>query len=165
MARESSGPQPPRGWKRIPWRLPIWLYRIGLGGLLGRRFLLLTHTGRKTGLPRYAVVEVIRYDPTTNTYYVASGFGERSDWFRNIQKTPQVTIQVGRRKMAAVAERLSSEDAERELLDYARRHPRALRSLARLLGYRIENPEEDVRVLTQAVPIVAFRVTQPAEEG
>ncbi len=165
MALEKSTPQPPRGWKRILWRLPIGLYRIGLGGVLGKRFLLLTHTGRKTGLPRQAVVEVIRYDPAEETYYVASGFGERSDWFRNIQKTPQVTIQVGRRKMPASAERLSPEEAERELLDYARRHPRALRNLARILGYRIENVEEDVHVLAQAIPIVAFRVSRPAREA
>jgi len=155
--------QPPRGWKRILWRLPIGLYRLGLGWLLGERFLLLTHTGRKTGLPRYAVVEVMRHDPITDTYYVASGFGEKSDWFRNIQKTPQVTIQVGRRKTAAVAERLPLEEAERELLDYAQRHPRALRSLARILGYRIEDPEQDVRALAQVIPIVAFRVTGAVE--
>ncbi|RME46693.1 MAG: nitroreductase family deazaflavin-dependent oxidoreductase [Chloroflexi bacterium] len=156
--------QPPQGWKRIVWRLPIWLYRARLGRLLGGRFLLLTHTGRKSGLPRYAVVEVMRHDPVTNTYYVASGFGEKSDWFRNIMKTPQVTIQVGRRQMPAIAERLSLEDAERELLDYARRHPRALRNLARILGYRIENTEEDIRALAQMVPIVAFRVREQSKE-
>lgn len=155
----TTAPQvhPPRGWKRIAWRLPIWLYRIRLGWLLGERFLLLTHTGRKSGLPRQAVLEVVRYDRATNTYYVASGFGEKSDWFRNVMKTPQVSIQVGRREMAAGAERLSLEDAEHELLDYGRRHPTALRNLARILGYQIENTEEDVRALARVVPIVAFR--------
>ena len=24
-------PDPPRGYKPIPWRLPIWFYRLGLG--------------------------------------------------------------------------------------------------------------------------------------
>ncbi|MFQ5342950.1 MAG: nitroreductase family deazaflavin-dependent oxidoreductase [Anaerolineae bacterium] len=157
--------QPPRGWKRIVWRLPIWLYRARLGWLLGERFLLLTHTGRKSGLPRQAVLEVVRYDRATNTYYVVSGFGEKSDWFRNVMKTPQVTIQVGRRKMPAIAERLPLEDAERELLDYGRRHPTALRNLARIIGYRIENTEEDVRALAQVLPIVAFQPAQPAKEG
>ncbi len=42
---------PPRGLARIGFRIPIILYRLGLGGLLGTRFLLLTHTGRKSGLP------------------------------------------------------------------------------------------------------------------
>lgn len=157
MTASTHEVQPPRGWKRILWRLPIWLYRARLGWLLGQRFLLLTHIGRKSGLPRQAVLEVVRHDSATNTYFVASGFGEKSDWFRNVMKTPQVTIRVGRHEMVATAERLPLEGAERELLDYARRHPAALRNLARVLGYRIENTEEDVRTLAQVVPIVAFR--------
>jgi len=137
--------------------LPIWLYRAHLGWLLGGRFLLLTHTGRKSGLPRRAVLEVVRHDPTTGIYYVSSGFGEKSDWFRNVQQTPQVTIQVGRRKMTAMAERLPVEEAERELLDYGHRHPKALRNLARILGYQIQNTDEDIRALARVLPIVAFR--------
>jgi deazaflavin-dependent oxidoreductase (nitroreductase family) len=164
MATSTAGVRPPRGWKRIPWRLPIWLYRARLGWLLGGRFLLLTHIGRRTGLPRYAVLEVIRRDPQTDTYYVSSGFGEKSDWFRNIQETPQVTVQIGRRKMSAVAARLPLEEAERELLDYARRHPRALRSLARILGYQIQNTDEDVRALARVLPVVAFRPSRLSEE-
>ena len=30
-------PDPPRGIKAIPWRLPIWIYRLHLGWLLGHR--------------------------------------------------------------------------------------------------------------------------------
>ena len=46
-------------------RAPIWLYRLGLGGLLGRRFLLLTYTGRKSGRPRQVVLEVVgRHEPS-----------------------------------------------------------------------------------------------------
>ena len=38
--------RPPRTrLRRALFRAPIWLYRLGLGGLLGGRFLLLTHTG------------------------------------------------------------------------------------------------------------------------
>ncbi len=38
-------------------RAPIGPYRIGLGGLLGRRFLLLEHVGRRSGLPRHTVID------------------------------------------------------------------------------------------------------------
>ena len=148
---------PPRGLRAIPWRLPIWLYRLRLGWLLGNHFLLLTHIGRVSGLPRQAVLEVIRYDPEHDTYYVASGFGEKSNWFRNIIKTPEVTIQVGRRRIEAIAERLPVEEAERELVDYARRRPRAFRALTRLLGYHVEDLEEGARVMARWIPIVAFR--------
>jgi hypothetical protein len=40
-------------------RLPSYLYRLRLGGLLGHRFLLLTHRGRKSGLTRRTPLEVL----------------------------------------------------------------------------------------------------------
>lgn len=47
---------PPRTrMQRALFRAPILLDRLGLGGLLGHRFLLLTHTGR----PRQVVLEVV----------------------------------------------------------------------------------------------------------
>ena len=33
-------PAPPRGLKAIPWRMPIWIYRLGLGGLMGKLIYL-----------------------------------------------------------------------------------------------------------------------------
>ena len=30
-------PAPPRGIKAIPWRMPIWIYRLGFGFIMGRR--------------------------------------------------------------------------------------------------------------------------------
>ena len=100
---------PPRGWKAKLWRAPIWLYRWNLGFLLGNRFMLLNHTGRKSGLPRQAVIEII--GRTENIYYAASGFGEKAQWYRNIIATPEVTIQIGRKEFAARAERLPHEEA------------------------------------------------------
>ncbi len=149
-------PKPPRGWKAIPWRLPIWIYRLGLGGLLGRRFLLLNHIGRKTGKRRQNVLEVIRYDPQGPTFYVASGFGRRAHWFRNIVAHPEVEIQVGWRRYRAVAEVLEPEQAAEILQAYAQKHPIAFRELARLVGIPVPQTPEDFRRLTQAMPIVAF---------
>ena len=54
---------PPTGVSRWLFRMPIGLYRLRLGWLLGDRFLLLHHTGRKSGLPRQAVVEVVTREP------------------------------------------------------------------------------------------------------
>lgn len=151
-------PDPPRGWKAIPWRLPIWIYRLGLGGLLGRRFLLLHHIGRKTGQRRQNVLEVIRYDPQGPTFYVASGFGRRSHWFRNIVAHPAVEIQVGWRRYRAVAEVLDPEQAAEILQAYAQKHPIAFRELARLIGILVPQDEEAFRLLAQAMPVVALRV-------
>jgi deazaflavin-dependent oxidoreductase (nitroreductase family) len=152
-----KNPRPPRGLSRLAFRLPIWLYRWGLGWILGQRFLMLTHTGRKSGLLRQTVLEVVKPDPENQTYYVASGFGEKSDWYRNVMANPDATIQVGRRRHPAQAERLSEEDAEEVLMDYAHRHPATLHELARFMGYRIDDTEEDYRALGRVLPIIALR--------
>lgn len=145
---------------RLLWRAPIWLYRLGLGWLLGKRFLLLRHTGRKSGLGRQAVLEVVRYDSEEERFIIASGFGEQSDWLLNVSKTPQVRIQVGGRQYAALARRLSVAEAELEMADYGRRHPRAIKTLGGILGYEVGNTEETYREFGRIIPIVALDVQQ-----
>ena len=157
MPEPTTAPQPPQGLSRIMWRLPILLYKVHLGWLLGDRFLLLIHIGRVSGETRQAVLEVIRHDKAEIVYYVASGFGEKSDWFRNLQKNPKVTIQVGKHRMDVQAERLPQEEAEREFLDYASRHPTAIKNLAGMLGYQLDGSESSLRALAEVMPVVAFR--------
>ena len=156
----TSTRKPPQGLQRLLWRAPIWLYRAGLGWLFGRRFLLLTHTGRKSSLPRQAVVEIDDYDPVTDTYLIAAGFGAKSDWYRNIRKTPEVTIQVGNQKMAARAEPLSPQESGEAMLRYARKHPRAARNLTKLIGLDVDGSEESYRAVAQKhVPFVALHAS------
>jgi F420H(2)-dependent quinone reductase len=76
--------QTSRGLFHLSARLPIWLYGAQWGWLLGNHFLMFTHIGRKSGMQRHTVVEVVRYNAVTDTYFIVSGFGEKSDWFRNI---------------------------------------------------------------------------------
>jgi deazaflavin-dependent oxidoreductase (nitroreductase family) len=149
--------QRPQGLLRFLARLPIWLYRARLGWLLGNRFLMLTHIGRNSGLPRHAVVEVVRHDKTTDTYFIVSGFGKKSDWLRNICKTPNVTVYVSTRRLACVARRISQDEAVREFKDYALRHPAAVRVLSRVLGYPWDKTEASYQELARLLPIVALR--------
>jgi hypothetical protein len=69
----------PAGVLRLAFRLPIYLYRLDLGWLLGHRFLLLVHRGRKTSLLHQTVLEVVLYDPTIRESVVASAWGEEAD--------------------------------------------------------------------------------------
>ena len=131
MPEKIKDVNPPRGLARLLFRLPIGLYKIGLGGFLGKRFLLLIHTGRKSGLERKTVLEVVRYNETTSTFLVAAGFGPGSDWYRNIRANPQVTVQCGSLRLQMVAHFLTPEQSGEELVDYARRHPQALASPSR----------------------------------
>ncbi|MEZ4615481.1 MAG: nitroreductase family deazaflavin-dependent oxidoreductase [Caldilineaceae bacterium] len=95
MANQPNLPSPPTGISRFLFRLPIQLYRLHLGWLLGRRFVLINHIGRKSGQVRQVVVEVVRHDQTTDSYIVCSGFGRQAQWYQNLLATPAVTIQVG----------------------------------------------------------------------
>ncbi len=158
MTIADSRIHPPRGLSRLLWRLPIGLYRLGLGWLLTGHFLLLEHVGRKSGQMRRVVLEVVRRDKANDVYFVAVGFGPSSDWYRNLLKTPRAKIQSGFRKADVLAEVLPIEEAERVILDYARRYPTAIRTLARIIGYEIKKGETDYRGFAQAVPIVALKV-------
>ena len=153
-----GGPVRPHGLLRLLNRFPVWMFRLGLGWLFGNQLVMITHTGRKTGKPRCVVVEIVRYDRGTNTLLILSGWGERSDWFRNMAQTPEVVVQVGLRKWPAVAARLSAQEAERELLAYLRRRPVALRVLARrfgIAGYPLGDQEQVCRLLAHQVPALA----------
>lgn len=148
--------EPPRGLMRWLYRLPIALYDLGLGRLLGRRFLLLHHTGRHSGLARRAVLEVVRHDPERDVWLVASGFGERSQWLKNLRARPDAEIEAGGRRRAVRARVLERPAAEDEMLDYARRHPGSVRSVARLVGLELDGSEADLRAFANEIRLVAF---------
>lgn len=156
MPEQINDPQPPSGLAKVAYRAPIWFYRAKLGFLLGGRFLLLNHTGRKSGLQRQTVLEVVKHDPVSHFYYLASGYGEKSDWYKNIIKHPQVRIQVGNQEYKATAERLTASEAEEIMLEYGRKHPTALRELAKIMGYRIKNNDDEYRAIGRLLPIIAI---------
>lgn len=145
---------PPKGISRFLYRLPIYMYRIGLGRLMGSRFLLLEHVGRRSGKLRQNVLEVVRWDKAAGTIYVVSAWGDKSDWLRNLRAHPAVTINVAGTRYSANAIPLARDESERELLDYAQRYPRAAKELSRLLGYHLDGTPEDFAALAEQMTIV-----------
>ncbi len=110
---------------RTLMRAPIRLYHARLGFLFGSRILMLEHLGRRTGTRRYVVLEVVDH-PAPDTYVVASGFGRRAQWFRNVSVEPRVRVWVGRRgPRAATARVLTTAEADAALHAYVSRHRRA----------------------------------------
>ena len=103
-------------------RAPVWIYRARAGALFGKRVLMLEHTGRKSGAPRYVVLEVVDH-ASRDSYIVASGFGRKAQWFRNIQADPRVRVYAGshapRRARARV---LNQHEADQTLTTYRNRH-------------------------------------------
>jgi deazaflavin-dependent oxidoreductase (nitroreductase family) len=153
MAKEIQPRSRPRGLARLLLRAPVWLYRLGLGWLLGRRFLMIEHKGRVSGKPRYVVVEVVRHDRRADTYVIASGWGRQADWYRNVRVTPEVRVTAGARRMNARAVVLPQAEATRELCGYAQAHPAAFAALTRFMtGVRNVACED----LVEFVPVVVL---------
>ena len=87
---------PSRPSRALALRLPSYIYRLRLGGLLGHRFLLLTHRRRKSGLTRRTPLEVLHYDPHSRESVVLSAWGKKADWYRNIEASPPLEVETGR---------------------------------------------------------------------
>jgi deazaflavin-dependent oxidoreductase (nitroreductase family) len=126
-------------------RAPIWIYKARGGALFGSRILMLEHIGRKSGAPRHAVLEVVDH-PAPDTYVVASGFGRKAQWFRNIRANPRVSVYVGSHApRRATARVLDVQQADRTLAAYRGRHPRAWERfrpvLEETLGERITDTD------------------------
>ncbi len=106
-------------------RAPIWLYRARLGFMFGSRILMLEHVGRRSGIKRYVVLEVFDH-PAPDTYVVASAFGARSQWFRNVQANANVRIFIaGHAPAHATARVLTRAEADQAMQAYTNRHRRA----------------------------------------
>lgn len=106
-------------------RAPIYAYKLRLGWLFGDRLIMIEHVGRKSGKPRYVVVEVVDR-PASGGCVVVSGFGERAQWYRNILANPHVRLFVGgNRPVGALAKPLPLEQAAAALHHYAEKYPKA----------------------------------------
>jgi deazaflavin-dependent oxidoreductase (nitroreductase family) len=149
----------PRGFSRLLWRSPIWIYRLGLGRIMGSRLLLLNHTGRKSGQPRQNVLEVVDHNRETGSYFVASGFGKNSDWYLNIKQQPDAVIQVGSKKIPVTAVPLSPDASGQAMVTYAHRHPKAAKQLMRLTGLEVEGRDDEYYDLGHdEIPFVELQV-------
>src|SRR5581483_3987225 len=118
-------------------------------------------------LPRQTVLEVIRVEKASGNYKytVFSERGKQSDWVKNIEKTPQVSIQVGNRSFCAQATRPTPEEAEALLLMYAKKYPHLIRLAFRLPGYQTDGAEEDIRAIARQSTMVTFEVLPACAQG
>ena len=133
-------------------RAPLAAYRHGFGWLFGHRMLMLQHLGRSTGLPRYVCLEVVDR-PAPDVLIVASGFGERSQWYRNLRANPNCKVSIGaKRNLPATARTLSPEESAATLARYQQVHPMAWRQLRGVI-------EQAGGTSVDALPMVALSLT------
>ncbi|MEV6791914.1 nitroreductase family deazaflavin-dependent oxidoreductase [Streptomyces sp. NPDC051320] len=134
---------------------------MGLGPVVGRRFLLLVHSGRLSGAPSRVVVEVVAHDKEGRTWTVASRSGDRARWYQDLQHTRQATIQVGRRFHAVTAHFLSAADGGEMLADRTAHRPLTVRAIHTLLGEETDSGAESSRVTDTQTRCVRLHESGP----
>jgi deazaflavin-dependent oxidoreductase (nitroreductase family) len=94
-------------------QLMLILWRLGLGPwvnlfpeVLGR-IMVITHTGRKTGIRRKTPVN---YAMVGGDIFCVAGFGSASDWFRNLSTNGQVEVWLPNGWWSGIAEEVKDGD-------------------------------------------------------
>ena len=91
-------------------RFMLLNWRLGLGPWISfwpegfGQFMVITHTGRKTGLRRRTPVNFARVG---GEVYCTVGFGPVTDWYRNIMQNPEVEVWLPEERWSAIAEDVS----------------------------------------------------------
>ena len=143
------------------FRLPVYLYHWKLGWIFGHRCLLLTHIGRRTGLRRQTVLEVVEYRKDVPEAVVVNGFGPNSDWLRNIEAKPDEEVTVGSQHFVAAHRFLNEGEATNVMRGYEHRNrfiaPIVRRGLSWILGWEYHGTDDDRQRLVRQLPLIAFR--------
>jgi len=137
---------------RLLVRTPVLLYRLGLGGLIGKHTLLLTTTGRRSGRLRVVPLD---YQQEGDTLYFIAEQGTRSTWYRNLVANPEVEVQVGSRKMKGVAAPLTDPRQKAHVLRLFRRRSEHLAE--RYYGIPRGASDEELLELAPQRAVVAVR--------
>ena len=144
---------------------PTRLYDWNAEWLLGRRFLRLTHIGRRSGLLHRTMLEVIGTRPATGELLVVAGLGRSANWYRNLESHPAVQVAVGRRRFRPEHRTLGEDEAIAAFADYERRNwvvaPVVRRVLGWLVGWRYDSSDQARRRLAHELPVVALRPAEP----
>ena len=96
-----------------------------------RKTVRLTTRGRKTGEPRTATIWFVADGPKRIVVQNATG---ASNWYRNLAKDPDVTLDFGTGPITARAEPIRDPARIRQVLDMIRRKHWATAWLIQLLG-------------------------------
>ncbi len=138
------------------FKLPIFLYRLHLGWLLGKRFMQITHVGRRSGKVRRTILAVLRFDDKTKEIYAVSAW-KGSDWYYNIQASPALQVETGFVHYVPAQRTLSPEEITTAFMEYRRKHPIFSRMICRIPGWKWNSTYEEFLELARTLRGVAFR--------
>jgi len=150
--------QKPSGFFRWFLHAPTWLYRAHLGFVMGNRFVMIEHRGRKSGNLYRTVLEVAGRVPETNEWIVTSGTGPRADWYRNIQDGGVGAVWIGSKRRGATARFLDATEASDVMAKYEMDHPKTAKKLLTSMGVSYDGTDESRTEMMRQIPMVAFAI-------
>jgi deazaflavin-dependent oxidoreductase (nitroreductase family) len=137
------------------FKLPLLLYRLRLGWLLGKRFMQITHVGRRSGKTYRTVLAVLRFDEKNSEIYAVSAW-KGSDWYYNIQALPALQVETGFVHYVPAQRTLSAEEITAAFMEYRKRHPLFSRMICRIPGWKWDSTYDEFLVLARTLHGVAF---------
>jgi deazaflavin-dependent oxidoreductase (nitroreductase family) len=138
------------------FKLPVFLYRLRIGWLLGTRFLQVTHVGRRSGRVRRTILAVLKFDDKTEEIYAVSAW-RGSDWYYNTQASPALQVETGFVRYVPIQRTLSPEEVTTTLIEYRKKHPLFSRMICRIPGWKWDSTYEEFLELAHTLHGVAFR--------
>jgi deazaflavin-dependent oxidoreductase (nitroreductase family) len=131
------------------------LYALGLGPLIGRLILLLTTTGRKSGLPR---VTALQYEEVDGAIYLGSSRGAQADWFKNLMANPNVSLRVKARQFSGKAEAVTDPVRIADFLELRlRHHPRMIGAMLKSEGLPATPSRADLETYASKLAVAIIR--------
>jgi len=159
---EKTGRRPPFIWRlirRFNQRMVSSYHKRDRAGNL---VLLLTTTGRKSGLPR---VTPLQYEEDDSVIYIGSARGQDADWFRNILAHPEVKIQIKEEQFEGLAEPITDPGLIADFLEMRlQRHPIIIRLIMTAEGLPLVYDRARLEQFTANKAVVAIRPTPNKKE-
>jgi deazaflavin-dependent oxidoreductase (nitroreductase family) len=147
-------PRPPAFISRF-FRLPLFFYRLRLGWIFGKRFMVLTHVGRRSGKVYRSVLAVLAFDPATRELKAISPWSS-SNWFNNIRAAPALEVETAGVRYAPRQRFLTAEEIAESFIELRRQRPIFSRMIARIPGWKINSTSEEFLELARTLRGVAF---------
>ena len=134
---------------------PIYLYKAGLGGLIGSKLLLLTTVGRKSG--RYRTTPLGYITGEEGVFYITAGWKGSSNWYKNVKTNPEVQVQVGSIKFHCHAEELKIEDQVQVLANFSKHYPIVIRTYKWMARMPFDGSDGFFRRIAEEGPMLVLR--------
>jgi deazaflavin-dependent oxidoreductase (nitroreductase family) len=153
MSKSSSKPGFHWRFMRSMNKWMVRNYQRGFGPT--KVVLLLTTTGRKSGLRR---VTPLQYEEIDGAYYLGSARGANADWFCNLLVDPMVEVQIKRKRFKGVAEAITDPVRIADFFQVRlKRHPIMIGLLMRLEGLPLAYKREDLEKIAANKTLALIR--------